>query len=172
MGATCSPRSRWCAKDHQAGHHCHSAAKQPQGLCYGGGYLRRPIMAVCEAIYTNLVGWCGSCTDGSCHLQEYRNAGAVIDEDISPASLILGVKQVPEDVLIPDKTYAFFSHTIKAQEANMNLLDAILEKVTSTWHHRESGHSPALHSQPYPCSSVFCVCRPSPHWSQAAHCVV
>jgi alpha-aminoadipic semialdehyde synthase len=31
-------------------------------------------------------------------------------------------------LLIPDKTYAFFSHTIKAQEANMPLLDAILEK--------------------------------------------
>ena len=31
-------------------------------------------------------------------------------------------------MLIPDKTYAFFSHTIKAQEANMPLLDAMLEK--------------------------------------------
>ena len=54
----------------------------------------------------------------------------MIDEDISPASLILGVKQVPIDSLIPEKTYAFFSHTIKAQEANMSLLDAMLEKVS------------------------------------------
>lgn len=53
----------------------------------------------------------------------------MIDEDLSAASLILGVKQVPIDVLIPDKAYAFFSHTIKAQEANMSLLDALLEKV-------------------------------------------
>lgn len=58
----------------------------------------------------------------------YLNAGAVIQEDISSASVIFGVKQVPIDALIPDKTYCFFSHTIKAQESNMPLLDAILEK--------------------------------------------
>ena len=41
----------------------------------------------------------------------------------------MGVKQVPVDFLLPNKTYCFFSHTIKAQEANMALLDACLEKV-------------------------------------------
>lgn len=56
------------------------------------------------------------------------DAGAVIREDISNASVIFGVKQVPIDSLIPGKTYCFFSHTIKAQESNMPLLDAILEK--------------------------------------------
>ena len=62
-------------------------------------------------------------------LQEYANVGATIQEDISEATVILGVKQVPIDLLEPHKTYGFFSHTIKAQEANMGLLDAILEKV-------------------------------------------
>ena len=62
-------------------------------------------------------------------MQEYENAGAVITEDLSPASLIMAVKQVPIDILIPNKTYAFFSHTIKAQEGNMPLLDAMLSKV-------------------------------------------
>lgn len=52
----------------------------------------------------------------------------MIREDISDASVIFGVKQVPIDSLIPGKTYCFFSHTIKAQESNMPLLDAILEK--------------------------------------------
>lgn len=61
-------------------------------------------------------------------LQLYHNAGAVIQEDISEASIIFGVKQVPVESLIPDKTYCFFSHTIKAQESNMPLLDTILEK--------------------------------------------
>ncbi|KAK2571068.1 Alpha-aminoadipic semialdehyde synthase [Acropora cervicornis] len=61
-------------------------------------------------------------------MDEYERAGAVITEDLSPASLIIGVKAVPVDLLIPNKTYAFFSHTIKAQEANMPLLDAMLEK--------------------------------------------
>ncbi|XP_013180975.1 PREDICTED: alpha-aminoadipic semialdehyde synthase, mitochondrial [Papilio xuthus] len=61
-------------------------------------------------------------------MQSYLNAGAIIQEDISEASVIFGVKQTPIDLLIPNKTYCFFSHTIKAQEANMPMLDAILAK--------------------------------------------
>ncbi|XP_033334795.1 lysine ketoglutarate reductase/saccharopine dehydrogenase [Megalopta genalis] len=60
--------------------------------------------------------------------QAYQAAGAILQEDISSASVIFGVKQVPVDQLISNKTYCFFSHTIKAQESNMPLLDAILEK--------------------------------------------
>ena len=44
---------------------------------------------------------------------------------------MIGVKQVPIELLMPDKTFCFFSHTIKAQKDNMPLLDAILEKVRS-----------------------------------------
>lgn len=62
--------------------------------------------------------------------QSYLNAGAVVTEDISEASVIFGVKQVQIADLIPGKTYCFFSHTIKAQESNMPLLDAIIEKVS------------------------------------------
>uniref|UniRef100_UPI00398E3D63 alpha-aminoadipic semialdehyde synthase, mitochondrial isoform X2 n=1 Tax=Pristiophorus japonicus TaxID=55135 RepID=UPI00398E3D63 len=62
------------------------------------------------------------------HEKDYRKAGAIIQEDISGASIIIGVKSPPVEKLIPRKTYAFFSHTIKAQEANMPLLDAIIEK--------------------------------------------
>lgn len=62
--------------------------------------------------------------------QTYLRAGAVVQEDISEASVIFGVKQTPIDLLIPNKTYCFFSHTIKAQEANMPMLDAILTKVS------------------------------------------
>ena len=69
--------------------------------------------------HTSYVCWC----------QEYINAGATVIEDMSEAPVILGVKQVPIDMLQPEKTYVFFSHTIKAQEDNMALLDAILEKV-------------------------------------------
>ncbi|XP_035212536.1 alpha-aminoadipic semialdehyde synthase, mitochondrial-like, partial [Stegodyphus dumicola] len=61
-------------------------------------------------------------------MQAYINAGAIIQEDISEAPVIIGVKQVPIDKLLPDKTYCFFSHTIKAQEANMPMLDCILER--------------------------------------------
>lgn len=62
-------------------------------------------------------------------MQAYANAGAIIQEDIGEAPVIVGVKQIPIDFLLPNKTYCFFSHTIKAQEANMPLLDAMLEKV-------------------------------------------
>lgn len=44
--------------------------------------------------------------------------------------MIIGVKRPPEEKVIPRKTYAFFSHTIKAQEANMGLLDHLLKKVS------------------------------------------
>ncbi|XP_065829633.1 alpha-aminoadipic semialdehyde synthase, mitochondrial-like [Oscarella lobularis] len=60
--------------------------------------------------------------------QEYKQAGAIIQDDISEASAIVGIKSIPIDHLIADKTYTFFSHTIKAQPANMPLLDAILQK--------------------------------------------
>ncbi|XP_016068856.1 PREDICTED: alpha-aminoadipic semialdehyde synthase, mitochondrial isoform X2 [Miniopterus natalensis] len=62
------------------------------------------------------------------HDKEYVKAGGILQEDISEACLILGVKRPPEDKLMSKKTYAFFSHTIKAQEANMGLLDEILNQ--------------------------------------------
>ncbi|PNJ00874.1 AASS isoform 3 [Pan troglodytes] len=62
------------------------------------------------------------------HDKDYVKAGGILQEDISEACLILGVKRPPEEKLMSRKTYAFFSHTIKAQEANMGLLDEILKQ--------------------------------------------
>ncbi|EHB02403.1 Alpha-aminoadipic semialdehyde synthase, mitochondrial [Heterocephalus glaber] len=62
------------------------------------------------------------------HDKEYVKAGGILQEDISEACLILGVKRPPEEKLMYKKTYAFFSHTIKAQEANMHLLDEVLKQ--------------------------------------------
>lgn len=59
--------------------------------------------------------------------KEYEDVGAIFQEDISEASLIVGVKEVPIENLIADKSYMFFSHTIKAQPYNMPLLDKLLE---------------------------------------------
>ncbi len=58
----------------------------------------------------------------------YVEAGAVLQEDLSEACVILAVKEVPIPLLLPSRTYCFFSHTKKAQPANMPLLDALLEK--------------------------------------------
>lgn len=35
---------------------------------------------------------------------EYERAGAVMTEDLSPASLIVGVKEIPIDAIIPERT--------------------------------------------------------------------
>ncbi|XP_063674612.1 alpha-aminoadipic semialdehyde synthase, mitochondrial-like [Bolinopsis microptera] len=62
------------------------------------------------------------------YMQEYEEVGAVITEDISSATHIIGVKAPEPEELIEDKCYAFFSHTIKAQPEGMPLLDEMLRK--------------------------------------------
>lgn len=59
---------------------------------------------------------------------EYRQVGATVTEDLSSASFIIGVKSPPKEILLPEKSYMFFSHTIKAQPYSMPLLDTILDK--------------------------------------------
>lgn len=60
--------------------------------------------------------------------EEYIAAGIPVSHNISDADIMIGVKEVPEHALIPDKTYLFFSHTFKKQPYNAHLLRAILEK--------------------------------------------
>ena len=60
--------------------------------------------------------------------QEYVNLGIPVQEDLSHCDILMGVKEVPVNQLIPDKTYLFFSHTIKKQPHNQKLLKAILDK--------------------------------------------
>lgn len=59
---------------------------------------------------------------------DYRNAGLTVVDSLDDCDIILGVKEVPIDQLIPNKTHFFFSHTIKKQEYNRDLLRAILDK--------------------------------------------
>lgn len=61
-------------------------------------------------------------------ISTYLQAGAIAQEDLNEASVIMGVKQVPADLLLPNKVYVIFSHTHKAQPDNMAMLDACLEK--------------------------------------------
>ncbi len=60
--------------------------------------------------------------------QTYEQYGLEVREDLSDCEILLGVKEVPSAYLIADKTYLFFSHTIKAQAYNRNLLQSILAK--------------------------------------------
>lgn len=59
---------------------------------------------------------------------EYRKEGLTVQTDVSECDILLGVKEVPIDQLIADKTYLFFSHTYKMQPYNAALLAALLEK--------------------------------------------
>ena len=50
--------------------------------------------------------------------QEYEEQGAIITEDLSACNLVLGVKEIEPALLIPSKSYMFFSHTSKIKSDN------------------------------------------------------
>lgn len=58
--------------------------------------------------------------------QEYRDLGLEVRADVADCDILMGVKEVPVKQLIPNKTYLFFSHTVKKQPANRELLRAVL----------------------------------------------
>lgn len=62
------------------------------------------------------------------HDEEYEIQGIRVSEDLSDRDILFGVKEVPIDMLMPNKTYFFFSHTFKKQPYNRDLLRAVLEK--------------------------------------------
>lgn len=60
--------------------------------------------------------------------EEYSNLGIQLNEDLTGCDILLGVKEVRIEDLIEGKIYLFFSHTIKKQEYNRKLLQAVLKK--------------------------------------------
>lgn len=58
----------------------------------------------------------------------YAEVGVVVKSDISSCDLFIGIKEVPKEHLVEGKTYLFFSHTIKKQKHNREMLKAILAK--------------------------------------------
>ena len=60
--------------------------------------------------------------------EEYSALGIPVVDTVEDCDVLLGVKEVPINELIPNKKYLFFSHTFKEQPYNRNLLNAILEK--------------------------------------------
>ncbi len=59
---------------------------------------------------------------------EYAQAGIPLSDDLSPCDIILGIKEVPVQMLLPNKTYLFFSHTKKKQPYNQKLIHALMDK--------------------------------------------
>lgn len=66
---------------------------------------------------------------------EYLQAGIPVVEDMGDCDVLLGVKEVPVSALVPDKKYFFFSHTIKKQPYNRELLRAILANRIELYDH-------------------------------------
>ena len=67
--------------------------------------------------------------------EQYKKAGISVSHDVSDADVMIGVKEVPIDALIPNKKYFFFSHTIKKQPYNRELLKAMLDKNIEMYDH-------------------------------------
>jgi saccharopine dehydrogenase (NAD+, L-lysine-forming) len=59
---------------------------------------------------------------------EYLAEGIELTENLNHCDVLLGVKEVKTRYLLPNKTYFIFSHTIKKQSYNKELLQSILEK--------------------------------------------
>jgi saccharopine dehydrogenase (NAD+, L-lysine-forming) len=60
--------------------------------------------------------------------EEYSAQGIALSDDLSHCDVLMGVKEVPDALLIPHKKYFFFSHTIKKQAYNKHLLRTLLDK--------------------------------------------
>lgn len=63
--------------------------------------------------------------------REYERAGAELSEDLSLADYLFGIKEVPIQSLLENKTYLFFSHTKKLQPYNQLLFRSLIEKRTT-----------------------------------------
>ena len=60
--------------------------------------------------------------------KEYSEKGFHIVDDVSNCDILIGIKEVPIEKLIPNKKYFFFSHTIKEQEYNRDMIKEIVKR--------------------------------------------
>ena len=66
---------------------------------------------------------------------EYTEKGFEVSDNMDDCDVLLGVKEVPVEALIPNKKYFFFSHTIKKQAYNRKLLQACIDKNIELYDH-------------------------------------
>jgi len=59
---------------------------------------------------------------------EYQHAGVHLSDDLSHCDILFGIKEVPVEMLLENKTYFFFSHTRKQQPHNRSMLHAMMDK--------------------------------------------
>ncbi|KAL3698775.1 hypothetical protein R1sor_012851 [Riccia sorocarpa] len=110
VGIRREEHSKWERRAPLTPAHC---ARLLHGGHQGGGISRILVQPCTKRIHSD---------------QQYQDVGCEVSEDLSDCKLILGVKRPQLGTLLPERAYAFFSHTHKAQPENMALLDEILEK--------------------------------------------
>lgn len=54
--------------------------------------------------------------------EDYIQAGAKVEEDLNPCSVVFAIKEIPPHLFRKEGVYAFFSHTVKGQPHNMPIL--------------------------------------------------
>jgi len=59
--------------------------------------------------------------------QEYVKAGTRETTGMEKGDVIFGVKEIPVEKILDKKIYLYFSHTIKAQKENMEMLKRIID---------------------------------------------
>jgi len=63
--------------------------------------------------------------------EDFNLEGAEVQDSLVPASVVLGIKEIPAAFFEEGKTYVFFSHTIKGQPGNMPMLKSLIERKAS-----------------------------------------
>ena len=58
---------------------------------------------------------------------EFEEVGAILSEDLSKCSLILGIRNINLETILYNKTYMFFGHFLKAQPQNMPIHNKLIE---------------------------------------------
>ncbi len=58
----------------------------------------------------------------------YREEGIEVATNMADCDVLMGIKEVPADMLMPGKTYFFFSHTKKKQAHNKGLMQSLIQK--------------------------------------------
>lgn len=67
-----------------------------------------------------------SCSTRCFRDEEYVQAGVEVVDDVNDCDILMGIKEVPKHLLIPNKTYFFFSHTKKLQPHNKALFQQLI----------------------------------------------
>jgi alanine dehydrogenase len=85
----------------------------------------------CKWIHTNISGVkiiVQTCSNRCFTDKEYVLQQIEVKEDLSACDILLGIKEVPAEMLMENKTYLFFSHTKKLQPHNQKMFRTILNK--------------------------------------------